>query len=912
MAKSTWAQTNFNGGEWSPLAYGRFDIAKQKNGLATCLNYMPMQQGGLTRRPGTRYVADVKDSSYAPRLQRFEFSTTQAYVLEFGEQYVRFYVDDGRLLTGTVNPWTSGSMMYYEGDLVNDAGVAYVCILANDPSLHTTADTTYWLECDGSVYPHILHKEYFLGQRVSVLSNPYICIVASTTNAPGTPDWLRINGEATQWTSAVSYTQGTLVSRLGVNYYCLKDHLPVAHTPPDADYWLPLTDDILEVKTPYTRDELWQLGFTQSADTLYIVHPSHPPMKLQRAGATTWTIKEIAALDGPYLPVNVTTTTLTPTNTSGTVTVTASATTGINGGKGFLTSDVGRSLRIKCGGVWLWGTIATVVDSTEITWTITEPIGSQVPSTAHATASISAGSVFACPITDGGSGYGVVPPSVTISGGGGSGAIAYAVLSNGVVTSIVMSVTGTGYATPPTVTLAPPTATVPSTTTFWRLGEWNSVDGYPACTTFHQDRLWFAGATNNPSRVDASNSGDYENFAPTEQDGTVTDANALAFSLNSSTINPVLWMVSDEWGLLIGTAGGEWVIAPSSTQQAITPTNVNAKPLSNYGSAQIHPVRVGKATLFVQRTGRKLRELFYQFTYNTFQAIDVSLVSEHLTKGGLKQMALQLAPQQIIWIARTDGTKVGVTYDKDQEVCGWHRHTLGGYSDVAQTIPTLMESVACIPAPGIQRDEVWVVANRYINGATARTVEVMTKLWEDGDTVERCVFADASAEYDGVPTTTISGLTWLKGQTVGVLADGAAHPDCVVSSTGTITLQRSASVVQVGLKYTSRAKTLNPESGGADGPSQGKLKRVHRVILRFFQSIGLSLGSDTPGVTAYPEPFRSSADLMDNPVGLFDGDKRWSYDGTWTDDCNVLFETSDMLPSNITLLVAQMDTQDNL
>jgi len=853
MPRATWVQTNFNGGEWTPLAYGRFDLAKYKNGLAECLNFCPTQQGGLTRRPGTRYVAAVKDSSYAPRLQRFEFSINQAYVLEFGNNYIRFYANDGQL------------------------------------------------------------------QNVGV---------------------------------------------------------PV------------------EVATPYSSSDIWNLSFAQSADTLYISHPNYAPRKLQRVSAYVWTLTVISFLDGPYLPVNVTATTLVPSGTTGTVTVTASSAAGINGGSGFLTTDVGRMLRIKCGGVWLWGTIASRVSATQVTWAITASNGQQLPVTAKAIANVSGGSVFTVSILDGGSGYGAQPPSVSFvqkvtvaatahissvdgggkitgvvldtpgsgysgdpvvvvtSGGGGTGALLYAHVSggvitglyigdggtgysgadpisfsgggaavgtscvgyasvtNGVVTNITIMVTGTGYTTAPDVVLSPPASVVPNTTTFWRLGEWNSVDGYPNAVIFHQDRLVWAGAKNTPGRIDASNSGDYENMAPTNMDGSVVDSNALAFSLNAGSVNAIRWLMSDEWGMLAGTAGGEWVIAPSTTQQAITPTNVNAKQLGNYGSSFTTPIRVGKATLFVQRTTRKLREMVYQFMYSTFQTLDISLVSEHLTQSGLKQISVQLAPQQIVWISRNDSRLMGMTYDKDQEICGWHQHNLGGYSDAAQTLPALIESLAIIPAPSIQRDEVWLVVNRYINGATRRTVEVMAKMWEDGDTTPNCVFVDSSASYSGTPTTTISGLTWLAGQTVGVLTDGAVHPDCVVDSTGHITLVRPASVVQVGLKYTSRATTLRMEAGGADGPSQGKLKRIYRAVVRFFQSVGLSMGSSTEGVTVYPETFRTSADPMSGPVGLFDGDKRWAYEGTWDTEGQITFETSDPLPCNITMLMAQLETQD--
>ena len=850
MAQATWIQTNFNGGEWTPLAWGRADLPKYKNGLSVCQNFMPQQQGGLTRRPGTRAVSAVKDSSVSVRLQRFEFSMTQAYVLEFGHQYIRFYTGDGQLNNG-----------------------------------------------------------------------------------------------------------GT----------------------------------IIEVATPYTAAEIWGLDFRQSADVLYIAHASHPPMKLQRQGTYTWTLTAISFLDGPYLPTNSTTTTLTPSATTGTVTVTASAITGINGGVGFKTTDVGRMLRVKCGGVWLWGTIAGRVSATQITWTITQANGERLPATAKALANVSGGSIFTITVTDGGSGYGVTPPAVSFSGavtvtatahvssvdgsgkitgvvldtggsgysedptvtvaggsgtaiiyahtvggvvsslyvgdggsgyttasaigftGGGatvgSGCAAYANVSAGVVTNITVMVTGTGYTTPPSVVLGPPAGVVPSTTTFWRLGLYNSDNGYPSAVSFHQDRLWWGGCTQYPNRADASNTGDYENMAPTELDGSVIDSDALSFTLNSNQVDAIVWMASDEWGMLVGTVGGEWCIAPSSQQQAITPTNVNAKQMGSYGSADMAPLRISKATFFLQRTGRKLREMTYQFMNSTFTAADISLVGEHLTESGLKQMAVQLAPQQIIWVVRNDGFLVGVTYDKDQDICGWHDHVLGGFSDAAQTSAPVVESVATIPAPGIQRDEVWLSVKRYINGAVVRTVEVMSKMWEDGDATATCNFLDCSAEL--IPSDlTVSGLSYLKGQTVGVLTDGAVHANCVVSGSGTITLQWTASLVQVGLPYTSTGQSLHIEAGGGEGPAQGKIRRIHRAVFSFFQSVGLTVGSNVKGVNSYPQTFRGASDPISQAVGLFSGIKRWSYEGTWSPDGMIFWSTSDPLPCNITQIMAQLDTED--
>lgn len=676
MPRSTWVQNNFNSGEWSPLTYGRSDLQKYKNGLATCLNYVPTAQGGLTRRPGTRYVANTKNNGQA-RLIRFEFSTTQAYVIEFGDQYIRFYTNDGQLLSGGL---------------------------------------------------------------------PY------------------------------------------------------------------------EVSTPYVLADIWNLQFTQSADTLYIAHPSYAPRKLQRVAATNWTLTQITFLDGPYLPLNTTATTITASATTGAITLTASASL-------FVSTDVGRLVRLKVGATWGYCTITSYTSATLVNATVNSTLG-----------------------------------GITASAN-------------------------------------------------WRLGVWGTANGYPACVTFHQDRLCWGGATQYPARIDGSNTGDYENMAPSGTDGTVVDSNAISFTLNSNTVNAIQWMVSDEFGLLCGTAGGEWVVSPSSTQTALTPTNVNAKNTTSYGSANTPPVKMGKSLLFVQRTKRKLREMAYRFELNTFQAQDISMIGEHLTKSGIRQMAAQLAPQPIVWMVRTDGKLVGMSYDKDQDIIGWHQHIMGGFSDAGNTVAPVVESVACIPAPSVDRDEVWLSVQRYINGAIVRHVEVMTKFWEDGDATADAVFLDTSAVYSGASTTTISGLTWLVGQTVKVLANGAVHPDVVVNNSGVITLQFSVTKAQVGLGYTSEGKTLRIESGGADGTAQGKLKRIHRAVFRFFQSIGLNVYSSSKKVM-YPEPFRTSADPMNQPVALFTGDKKWAWDGNYDLEGQVYWNQTDPLPSNVLMIVAQMDTQD--
>src|SRR5580704_7273748 len=82
---------------------------------------------------------------------------------------------------------------------------------------------------------------------------------------------------------------------------------------------------------------------------------------------------------------------------------------------------------------------------------------------ATATANLSGTFVTSYNIISGGSGY-TVAPTVTISGGGGSGATATAVISSGVVTGINPASAGSGYTSAPMVTLSPPPANISYTT----------------------------------------------------------------------------------------------------------------------------------------------------------------------------------------------------------------------------------------------------------------------------------------------------------------------------------------------------------------------------------------------------------------------------------------------------------------
>lgn len=432
----------------------------------------------------------------------------------------------------------------------------------------------------------------------------------------------------------------------------------------------------------------------------------------------------------------------------------------------------------------------------------------------------------------------------------------------------------------------------------WRLGTWSDTTGWPATVTFYEQRLMFAGATEFPQRIDGSKIGDFENFTP----GT-NDDDPVSYTLAAGEVNAIRWINAGQV-LLIGTVGGEWIMRSTTTGDPLTPTNVNVRRQTTYGSAAIRPLRIGNAVLFMQRAGRKLRELVYQFETDAYVAPDLTLLAEHVSEGGITDIAYQQEPDSVVWCVRADGTLLGLTYDRPQDVVGWHRHIVGGSFGAGQAV---VESVAAIPNPAGTADQLWAVVKRTVNGATARYVEFMEDGFDGSTAAEDAFFVDSGLSYSGAAATVMSGLEHLEGQTVSVLADGAVVPDKVVAS-GQITLPDPATKVHAGLAFTSRLKTMRIEAGAQDGTAQGKTKRIHRATVRLFRTLGLKIGTDAAKLDTVP--FRTGADLMDAAPPLFTGDKRVALRGGWNTEGRVVIQQDQPLPMHVIALMPQLQTND--
>jgi len=437
-----------------------------------------------------------------------------------------------------------------------------------------------------------------------------------------------------------------------------------------------------------------------------------------------------------------------------------------------------------------------------------------------------------------------------------------------------------------------------TSTTEWSFGAFSDTQGHPSCVSFFEQRLVFAGTDIEPQTLFFSKSGDYENMTT----GTNAD-DAMVYTIASNQVNRVRYLKATRT-LIVGTTGGEFTVSADGTDAAITPTNITIKKQSSYGTADVDAIPAGNSVLFLQKAKRKIRELSYNFDVDGYVAPDLTILNDIVTKSGINEMVFQQEPDSILWCVRDDGVLAGLTYQRSENVVAWHRHIFGGSFGSGNAV---CETAAVISGT-LTEDELWVIVKRTINGATKRYVECFANFDFDETDATDFRFLDSHLTYSGSATTTLSGLAHLEGQTVSVLADGATHADKVVSS-GQISLDRSTTKAVVGLAYDSVLQTMRIEGGAAEGTSQGKTKRISKVVLRLFETVGAKVG---PSLTELETiPFRTTSSLLSNPVEtLLAGDKEIEFRDDYNTDGFIYIKQDQPLPLSVLAIYPTVVTSD--
>lgn len=628
-----------------------------------------------------------------------------------------------------------------------------------------------------------------------------------------------LTGAVTAWSNATAYIVGDLASRLGVNYYC-----KVAHTnqqPPNATYWYPLTDDILEVPHTYTEAQIGDVKIVQSGDVVTMVHSGHPVRELRRLSAVNWELIDVVfepLLDAPTgLAI-----TPTPGATPGTPFDTFYVVTALTG-----TGDESLASTAASGSNNLYDDGAY----NTLDWTAV------------------AGAVR----------YNVYKRAAGLYGYMGQ----------------------TDQISFQDDNIAPD----PGRTPPLDIQLFNAASDYPSAVGYFDQRRVFSSTINNPQTTVLTKSGTESNInysIPAQEN------DSIQFKIAARGADAIFDIIpmSD---LILTTAAGIWRVS-GGVSELLSPETITARQQTFIGASKVSPVLAGNNLLYAASRGGHIREFGFDGDKNGYVSGDVSIRAPHLFDGlTTERMTFALSPWPIVWCVSSDGKLLGLTYVPEQQIGAWHQHTTSGY----------FEDIATVVENGL--DVNYLVVRRTLDGVETRLIEYMQPFASRAfiDPTSQ-YFVDCGATYNGAPATTISGLDWLEGEEVAILADGAVvAPQTVLA--GSIELPAAASIVHVGLAYTADLQTP-PLALEIAGFAQGRPKNVNTVYMRVYRSSGIFAG---PSFTELREFKQRTLEPMGSPVDLQSEEVEIVIDPAWSDDGAVCIRQAD--PLALTVLSMTLD-----
>ena len=350
-------------------------------------------------------------------------------------------------------------------------------------------------------------------------------------------------------------------------------------------------------------------------------------------------------------------------------------------------------------------------------------------------------------------------------------------------------------------------------TQVYALSSWNDDNGYPKMACFFQDRLVLAATKKEPYSIWMSRTGDYPNFGIEKVDGGVTDDSAIKADLITRNGFEILHLVPAK-DLVILTTGNEWIIEGANV---ITPAKINPRPQTMRGSNACPPQHIGNRIVHVQRSGKTVRDLGYQYDADNYNGDDLTLLATHLTEGHkLVSSAYIQEPNSTLYYVRDDGVLLSLAFIKEQNVFAWSHHTTDGKYKKVTSIPNGASDVLYVT---VERD-----GKTYIE--------------RFNPDIEAAVYMDSYVTGSGSNIEAVH----LAGKTVQVLADGTRMQDAVVPENGLVAFGQSFSDITIGLAYETRVEQPGPDIGLKEGTMQARISKINTVVLRVEKSYGGHIG----------------------------------------------------------------------
>jgi hypothetical protein len=606
--------------------------------------------------------------------------------------------------------------------------------------------------------------------------------------------------------------------------HIIKDGVTVANINGSGNNYLTTT-----ITSAMVDDMCW----TQSADTLIVVHPDLQPVRITRTSDTAWTATSITFDSIPKYAYDIdfhtnTGSTLTPSAVSGNVTLTASTTHHDSGtaqagtsttitlkATASATDDIYNGMYVNITGGTGSGQTRLIEDYNGTTKVAT--VGEAFTVTPDGTSTYTTTTFSALSVNQ----YINVQPQ------GRARIVRY-------VSATVVEA----------VTEYPFFSTTAIDAGRWELEHgyvdvWSSGKGWPRTVTFHEGRLYFGGSKSRPSTIWASKIGLFFDFVPSES----LDDDAVEATLDTNDLNVITDIISSR-DFQVFTSGGEFFV-PQQGTDPITPLTFTFKNVSRNGiKAGTRVQSVESGSIYIQRQGKSLNEFVFNDTQLTYITQRISLLSGHLLKGP-QRVALRKASSteegDLLLITNTDdGSMAAFSIMRSQQITAPSEFTTDGeFLDV-----------------GVDVIDIYCVTKRTFDGTARYFVELFGY-----DYFTDCAFVGAAA-------STATGLPHI-GESLNVITDGVPQSNETVSAGGAVTFDRASTTsYEVGLPMTPYVKTMPVEIKLQTGSRVSYKKRIVEISAILEDSQNLAINNQPVAFRLMDNP------LLDLPVPAFTGIKR--------------------------------------
>lgn len=844
------ALRNFSGGEIAPGLYGRTDLGKYHTSLRTCRNFICLRSGGVANRPGTEFIAEVRDSTKKVRLVPFIFNRTQTYMLEFGEFYVRFIRDGSQLeVTGTpyevATPYLEADLM--ELQFVQSADVLTIVHQDYAPRELARIGDTNWTLTQITFGPSIGSVANLTATGGTAGDDTYYAVTAvdEATGEEGLPAYFTLSGFTPDSTNPVTVSWDPLSgagsynvyrSTDGNTYELIQGASPSPSTMTDSTF----VDDIADITT--STEGSW-IASADAVENAVITLGANKPYN------NRFTFKGI-------------------------ITVTCSLQGAVSGRlQAYYSRDGEPDV--------LAGTVATG-----------GAIGDGVSGAAYS-------EHFSGSITVPDNGYTdltlkVVPEVYGVNGGVGEVYECFADFNTDPPTSFIeWAIVGSAFIDDGSE--GDPLQTPPIDPHVFE-----SPGSYPATTTIYQQRRLFGNTINAPEEIRASRTGAYRNFTASRP---LQDDDAVTWSMAGRQVNTVLHLL-DLQKLIVFTLGSEMKVNGDEAG-ILRPDAINPQSISYNGSGSRPPIPIDKEALYIQSRGTRVRALIPDGE-NNFDSNELTLLASHLFDGyTVKDWTYAANPFSVVWAVRSDGKMLGLTYLPSQDVWGWHRHDTLGVIERVCTVPEDDEdAVYVVVKRTINGSDVRYIErmhSRFFTESNASDAVFMDcSLTYDG------VPNDVISGLDHLEGEDVAVLA------DGVVVANPNDPDNAALDThtvtaGAITLSTAASVVHVGLPYFSDLETLDIDGVGRS--LKDKKTLINKVAFVLEKSREFYIGKDAPTDDATDpieglSPWRRKTEDDDSPAVLT-RDVDVVIESSWNSNGRVFARVIDPVPVTILAVIPE-------